>query len=78
MSDMNKNDVKAVLGRVPTWPAGAQQQAVASLRALEEEWLGGGDYHATLAELAAVDDADRSGVATEDEVEAAFRSFHTV
>jgi hypothetical protein len=32
-------------------------------------------YHATQDELTAIDDADRSGVATKAEVEAAFRTF---
>jgi hypothetical protein len=76
MSDIKKDDVNAVLSRVLTWPAEAQQEAVASLRAIEDEWVGG-DYHATPRELKAVDEADGSGVATEDEVEAAFRSFRT-
>ena len=75
MSDMKKDDVNAVLSRVLTWPAEAQQEAVASLRAIEDEWVGG-DF-ATPQELKAIDEADRSGVATEDEVEAAFRSFRT-
>src|ERR1700730_17886577 len=76
MSDMKKDDVNAVLSRVLTWPAEAQEEAVASLRAIEDEWVGG-DYRATPQELKAIDEADRSGVATEDEVEAAFRSFRT-
>ena len=75
-SHMKKNDVKAVLGRVLTWPVEAQQQAVATLRAIEEEWVSG-DYHATLEELKAIDEADASGVATEDEVEVAFSTFRT-
>ena len=37
---MKKDDVKAVLGRVLTWPAPAQEEAVASLRAIEDEWVG--------------------------------------
>jgi hypothetical protein len=60
--DIKKDDVKAVLGRVLTWPAPAQEEAVASL-------------HATPQELKAIDEADRSGVASEEEVEAAFRAF---
>src|SRR6202049_937885 len=76
ISDMKKDDVRAVRGRVLTWPAPAQQQAVASLRAIEDEWVGG-DYHATPQELKAIDEADRSGVANEEEVEAAFSSFRT-
>jgi hypothetical protein len=37
---MKKDDVKAVLGRVLTWPAQAQEEAVAHLRAIEDEWVG--------------------------------------
>ena len=73
---MKKADVKAVLGRVLTWPAPAQQEAVASLRAIEEERTSG-DYHATSEELEAIDEADRSGVASATEVEAAFKTFRT-
>jgi hypothetical protein len=71
---MKKDDVKAVLGRVLTWPAEAQKEAVATLRAIEEEWVSG-DYHATPEELEAIDEADRGGVASEEEVEAAFKTF---
>src|ERR1700680_1020766 len=77
MSDMKKDDVNAVLSRVLTWPAEAQREAVASLRAIEDEW-GGGDYHATPEELKAIDEADRSGVASATEVEGAFRTFRSV
>jgi hypothetical protein len=73
---MKKDDVKAVLSRVLLWPAEAQKEAVASLRAIESEWVGD-DYHATPEELAAIDEADRGGVASDDEVEAPFRSFHS-
>jgi hypothetical protein len=38
---MSKHAVNAVLRRVLTWPAEAQQEAVATLRAIEEECLGG-------------------------------------
>jgi hypothetical protein len=71
---MKKDDVKAVLGRVLTWPAEAQKEAVATLRAIEEEWVSG-DYHATPEELKAIDEAEHSGLATEEDVEAAYRSF---
>jgi hypothetical protein len=71
---MTKGEVKQFLNRVLTWPVEAQKEAVASLRAIEEEWVSG-DYHAPPAELEAIDEADRSGVATEDEVEVAFRTF---
>jgi hypothetical protein len=73
---MKKDDVKAILGRVLLWPAGAQEEAIASLRAIEHEWSDD-DYHATPEELAAIDEAERGGAAREDEVEAAFRTFRT-
>jgi hypothetical protein len=37
-----------------------------------------GVYHATLEELQAIDEADRSGVATDAEVEAVLKSFRRV
>jgi hypothetical protein len=69
MDYVRKGDVKAVLGRVPTWPKPAQEEAVASLRAIEHEWVTGEEYHATPEELEAIDEADCSEVATDDEVE---------
>jgi len=72
---MKKDDVRAVLDRVLTWPVGAQQEVVSSIRAIEDEWSGG-EYHATPEELAAIDEAERSGVATDEEVELAFKTFH--
>jgi hypothetical protein len=44
-------------------------------RVLRWPWRGSHAYRATPDELRALDDAERSGVATDDEVEAAFRSF---
>jgi len=73
---VREDDVKAVLGRVLLWPVGAQAEAVALLRAIEDEWTAG-DYYATPEELAAIDEADRGGAAINDEVEAAFRSFRS-
>jgi hypothetical protein len=75
ITGMKKHDVKQVLRRVLTWPEPAQEEALALLRAIENERVGGGDYHATAEELTAIDEADRSGVASEEEVEAAFRAF---
>jgi hypothetical protein len=75
LSYVRKEDVKAVLGRVLTWPKPAQEKAVASLRAIEHEWVTGDEYNATPEELEAIDEADCSEGATDDEVEAAFRFF---
>ena len=37
---MTKDQVKAVLDRVLTWPPEAQEEAVASLETIEEEFMG--------------------------------------
>jgi hypothetical protein len=71
---MTKEQVKAVFDRVLTWSRERQQEPAAIALEIEAE-LGDRIYHATPQELEAVDDADRSGVASEQEVEAAFRTF---
>jgi hypothetical protein len=59
---MKKEQIKAVPDCASTWPKkGSQRRSRA--------------YHATPDELRALDEAERSGIATDDEVEAAFRSF---
>jgi hypothetical protein len=87
MFDMKKAGVKAVLGRVLTWPEPAQEEAIASLRGIEDDYVGGGDYHATAEELEATDEADREALgrsaddvrhdrfADEDEVDAVFGRY---
>jgi len=40
MSIMTRDQVKAVLDRVLTWPAEAQDEAVASLETIEEDFAG--------------------------------------
>jgi len=40
MFAMTKDQVKAVLARVLTWPAEAQKEAIASLQTIEEEFVG--------------------------------------
>jgi hypothetical protein len=65
--------LKEIFDRVQNWPAEAQEE-LAEL-ALEIEAGRSGVYHATPEELAAIDEADRSGVATPAEVAAAFTRF---
>lgn len=65
--------LKEVLERAGTWPQQAQEELAAA--ALEIEASVTGVYHATPEELEAIDEADRSGVATDQEVEAAFATF---
>lgn len=70
--------LKELLERAETWPEDAQQELVQLGAEIEGE-LQAGDYQATPEELAAIDEAleqiARGEVATEAEVEAAFRTF---
>ena len=71
---MTEEQVKAVLDRVLTWPRERQEELAEIALEIEAE-LGARVYHATPEELRAVDEAERSGVASEQEVKAAFRTF---
>jgi hypothetical protein len=62
-----------LLEDVQSWPAEDQEELAEYARAIKARRTG--VYIATPEELEALDDAERSGVATADEVEAAFRSF---
>ena len=68
------NELKEVLGRVDSWPKEAQQE-LADIALEIEAGFRGGVYHATADELQAIDEADQSGVATRQRIEAAFRTF---
>ena len=65
--------LKDVMEQVEAWPEEDQAELAEYAREIEARRTG--VYHATQEELRAIDDADRSGVATADEVEAAFRTF---
>lgn len=67
--------LKDALQRVEAWPEEAQEQLAEIAREIDAQ-LAGGVYRATAEELEALDEAERSGVASEAEVEAAFRTFH--
>jgi hypothetical protein len=66
--------LKDVLDRAEAWPESAQQELAEIALQIEVE-LRGGVYHATAEELQAIDEADHGEVASEQEVEAAFRTF---
>ena len=70
--------LKELLERAEAWPEDAQQELVQLGAEIEGE-LQAGDYQATPEELEAIDEAleqiARGEVATEAEVEAAFRTF---
>jgi ADP-ribosylglycohydrolase len=65
--------LKEVLERAQSWPLEAQEELARMAHEIEEELKG--EYHATSDELRAIDEAQRSGLATDEEVEAAFRLF---
>jgi hypothetical protein len=71
---MTKDQITAILNRVPSWPA-ERQQELAEL-ALEIEAQAAGDaYVATPEELAAIDEGLAGEAANDEEVAAAFAKF---
>ena len=64
--------IKELLQHVASWPHEDQEELAAVARDIEARRTG--VYRATAEELKALDEADRSGIASEQDVEAAFRS----
>ena len=64
---------KQLLEQVESWPQEDQEELAEYVRDIEARRSG--VYRATPEELQAIDEAERSGVAAEEEVEAAFRTF---
>ena len=77
IADMTAKALKDVLDRVEAWPEEAQEELARIAREMDAQ-LAAGTYHATAEELQALDEAERSGVASEEEVEAAFKEFRRV
>jgi hypothetical protein len=71
------NSLKDVLERVKTWPEQAQAE-LAEIALDMEVALHGGSYRASPEELQAIDEADRGGIALDEEIEAAFVTFRRV
>jgi hypothetical protein len=71
------NCLKDVLERVKTWPEQAQAE-LAEIALDMEVALHGGSYRASPEELQAIDEADRGGIALDEEIEAAFVTFRRV
>lgn len=74
--NMTKDQIEAVLAGVRSWPQKDQEELAEFARDIEARHSG--VYRATEDELKAIDEADASGVATDTEVEAAFRTFRPV
>lgn len=64
---------KKLLEEIESWPAEDQEELAEYAREIEARRTG--VYRASPEELEALDDAERSGVASEEEVEAALRTF---
>lgn len=71
---MTKEQVKAVLERVSTWPEERQQQLIEFALEIEAE-LTGTPYRATRDELNAIDEGLAGEAASDEEVTAAFAKF---
>jgi uncharacterized protein (UPF0335 family) len=71
---MIKDQVKAVLERVPTWPEDRQQELAELAFDIEAE-LDSTGFDATADELAAIDEGLAGEAASEEEVKAAFAVF---
>ena len=64
---------KKLLEQVEFWPPEDQEELAEYVRDIEARRTG--VYRATAEELQAIDEAERSGIALNEEVEAAFRAF---
>jgi hypothetical protein len=66
-------DLRKLFERVQTWSESDQAELAELAEHIEVRHRG--EYRATSEELQAIDDADRSGVASERDVQAAFKTF---
>jgi MoxR-like ATPase len=73
-SPMTKDQVTAVLRRIPTWPDERQQELAELALEIEAE-IADTEYIATSEELSAIDAALADDVADEAEIESAFAAF---
>ena len=64
---------KKLLEQVEFWPPEDQEELAEYVRDIEARRTG--VYRATAEELQAIDEAERGGIALNEEVEAAFRAF---
>jgi hypothetical protein len=70
---MTNEQIDTVLESVRSWPEEDQQELAEIAREIEARRTG--VYRATPEELRAIDEAEQSGIATDEEVEAAFKAF---
>jgi hypothetical protein len=71
---MTKDEIAAILDRVPAWPLERQQELAELALEIEAE-TNDELYIATAEELAAIDEGLSGGTATDEQVAAAFAKF---
>jgi len=77
MPSMTKDQLKAVLDRVLTWPPKAQEAAVASLQTIEEDFMGSHELSSSDREALArsAEDVRAERFASDEKVKATFDRF---
>ena len=74
---MTKEQIKLVLDRVLTWPPEAQEEAVASLQTIEEEFLGSHELSSEDREALerSAEDVRHGRFATDEDVKRVFERY---
>jgi hypothetical protein len=77
---MTREQIKVVLDRVLTWPREAQEEAVASLQTIEEEFMGSRELSAEDHEALerSAQDVRHGRFATEEEVSRVFDRYRQI
>lgn len=71
---MTNEQVKAVLERVRAWPRERQEELAAIALEIEAEF-GQRIYRATPEELETLDESEKSGLASQEDIETAYNAF---
>lgn len=77
LNRMTKDEIIAILGRIPTWPLERQRELAELALEIEAE-TDAEPYIASVEELAVIDEALANGTALSEEVEAAFARLRRV
>lgn len=73
MRPMTRHEIESVFERVKTWPRPLQEDAARTLLRMEEQ--GTGLYVLSAEDEAAIDEAEASGLASDEEVRAFFDRY---
>ena len=70
---MTKDQIESIFERVRTWPPERQEDAAQMLLRMEEQ--GVGIYELSEEEMAELEEAEQSGIATDEEIRALFDRY---